>query len=117
MVKIMRGATRTAILLWGVYVLKVPRLCSYTQFLHGLLGNLQEKTFSSTKWPELCPVVVAGSSGLWLIMPYARPLTDSEWEVFNYDTFVHHEHYTVPVEHKRDSFGMLYGQVVAVDYG
>jgi hypothetical protein len=50
-------------------------------------------------------------------MPYACPLTDSEWASFDYDTFVNQEDYLVPAENKRDSFGILYGKVVAVDYG
>lgn len=82
-----------------------------------MLANLQEKTFSATNWSQLCQVVVAGNSGLWLIMKYARPLTDSEWAGFNYDTFVDHEDYIVPVENKRDSFGVINEQIVAIDYG
>jgi hypothetical protein len=50
-------------------------------------------------------------------MPYARPLTDDEWESFDYAAFVEQEHYTVPAEKKINSFGVWYGKVVAVDYG
>jgi hypothetical protein len=113
----MRGSNRIAISLRDIYVFKIPNCSSYSQFLHGILANLQEKFFSAAKWTELCPVTIAGKSGLWLVMPYARPLTDDEWESFDYDTFVEQEHYVVPVEKKRDSFGILYGKVVAVDYG
>jgi hypothetical protein len=114
---VMRGSSRIAISLRDIYVLKIPNLSSYKLFLYGILANLQEKTFSSAQWAQLCPVMAAGNSGLWLVMPYARPLTDSEWEAFDYETFAHHEDYIVPVENKRDSFGILYGNVVAIDYG
>ena len=113
----MQGSSRIAIALGGIYVVKIPNFSSYRQFLWGLLANLQEKTFSTAKWSELCPVVLAGTSGLWLLMPYARPLTDSEWEIFDYGIFVNQDDYVVPAENKRDSFGVLYGKVVAVDYG
>jgi hypothetical protein len=115
--RLMRGSSRIAIILWGIYVLKIPNISSYRLFLSGILANLQEKTFSSAKWIELCPVVFAGNSGLCLLMPYARPLTDDEWESFDYQTFVNQEDYVVPAENKRDSFGIFYGRVVAVDYG
>lgn len=114
---VMRGSSRIVISLQNRYVLKIPNFSSYKQFLFGLLANLQEKTFSSAKWSELCPVIAAGNSGLWLFMDYARPLTDSEWAGFDYDMFVDQEEYVVPVENKRDSFGVLNSQIVAVDYG
>lgn len=117
MFRTMRGSSRLAISLQDIYVLKIPNFSSYSQFLHGILANLQEKTFSSAGWTELCPVTIAGNSGLWLIMPYARPLTDEEWESFDYDAFVEQKQYRVPAEKKRDSFGVWYGKVVAVDYG
>jgi hypothetical protein len=113
----MRGSSRIAIILWGIYVLKLPNIFSNTLFLSGILANLQEKIFSNAKWIELCPVVFAGNSGLCLVMPYARPLTDSEWVSFDYATFVNQEHYIIPAENKRDSFGIFYGRVVVVDYG
>lgn len=117
MFRIMRGSSRIAISLRDIYVLKIPNFSSYSLSLHGLLANLQEKTFSAAKWTELCPVTIAGNSGLWLVMPYARPLTDEEYETFDYDAFIKQENYIVPAERKRDSFGILYGKVVAVDYG
>lgn len=119
MFKIMRGSSRIAIILWGIYVLKIPNFSSYIQFLYGMISNLQEKNFSSCGWTQLCPIIIAGKSGLWAIMPYARPLTDDEWQTFNYDAFMAQDEYLVliPVEKKRDSFGVLYGKVVAVDYG
>ena len=85
-------------------------------------------------------------------MPRARPLTDAEWESFDYRAFVtrddgyvveNFDRYAggwrqgdlgqplapivvgngepacglVPAEYKCDSFGVLNGRIVAVDYG
>lgn len=110
MFRIMRGSSRIAISLRKIYVLKIPNFSSYSQFLHGILANLQEKTFSSAKWTELCPVTIASHSGLWLVMPYARPLTDDEWESFDYDAFVEQKQYRVPAEKREIALGFGMGR-------
>lgn len=50
-------------------------------------------------------------------MRRARRLTDTEWAAFDPETFARGEGYIVPTELKRDSFGMLNGRIVTVDYG
>lgn len=101
----------------GRFVLKVPALRSWKAFLTGLLANLQEKAFSSTGWPELCPVTLGCPLGFWLVMPYARPLTQEEWIDLDYSAFVNRADYCIPAEEKICSFGVLNGQIVAIDYG
>lgn len=44
--------------------------------------------------------------------PLSRPLTDAE-----YSALTEHEEYVVPAEAKEDSWGVLEGRIVAVDYG
>jgi hypothetical protein len=96
--------------------IKIARPTGWTHFLHGLLSNLQERTFAKTGWPELCPVLFADPLGLIVIMPRAVPLTS--WDELPYvEGFVHKEDYSLPVEIKLDSFGWLKGKIVAIDYG
>ena len=110
------GATRTVILV-GSIVIKIPRMCSWKLFLHGLLANMQESQFSKTGWQELCPVLFSIWGGFCLIMQRAEPLTDFQWSRFSPEHWVKKEDYTVPVELKQSSFGMLKGKIVAIDYG
>lgn len=134
-----RGVTREVFLV-GQWAIKVPRMCyGWRSFLQGLLANLQEVDFWSTRWPTLCPVLFAIPGGWLVVMRRARPLTDQEWAAFDYPSFVTMGcHYAaanlemqhgnprpgaepeggmVPVENKQDSFGVLNGVIVAVDYG
>lgn len=87
--------------------------------MHGILANLQEREFSATGWPQLCPTCLSDPLGFGLVMHYARPLTDQEWAEFagHYPRFVNQEDYRVPVEFKRNSFGIFQGRIVAIDYG
>lgn len=109
------GATR-AVLLVGQIAVKVPRMRTWRTFLNGLLANMQEREFSRTGWPELCPVVFSVPGGWLLVMHRAVPLSDAEWCTVHPD-WAEREEYVVPVEMKRDSFGVLCGRIVAIDYG
>lgn len=115
-----RGVTRFVILTKR-YAIKLPRFWwhggfRWQMFMFGLLGNMQERDFATTGWPELCPIRWSLPGGWLVVMRRAAPLeidlTDDE-----YRAFVDHEDYHVPVEHKADSFGWLDGRLVAVDYG
>ena len=110
------GATRR-VLLVGQFALKVPRTTTWVTFLNGLLANMQEREFSRAGWPELCPVRFSIPGGWLVVMDRARPLDEAEWCDFDPELFTEHPDYTIPVEPKRDSFGVLAGRVVAVDYG
>lgn len=119
------GATRIVLLI-GRFAIKLPNCQKYRLFLHGLLSNLQERQFSACQWEELCPVLLSDPLGLFLVMRRARPLTDQEWETVSTQWFAletKSQHvcdqgdYYLPVEHKRDSFGVLDGKIVAIDYG
>ena len=109
------GATR-AVLLVGRLAVKVPRISTWRTFLNGLLANMQEREFARTGWPELCPVVFSVPGGWLLVMRRAEPLSDAEWCTVHPE-WADREEYAVPVEMKRDSFGVLDGRIVAIDYG
>lgn len=112
------GATRWTILI-GRYAVKIPSLYSYRQFLNGLLGNHQERTFYQIKdWqPKLCPVLWCSWLCVVLVMPRARILTQDEDVDLEKFIQVGPEFYKIPAEIKADSFGYLGDRLVAVDYG
>ncbi len=85
-------------------------------FLHGLLANHQEQTFSAMDDPRLCPVVFALCGGWLVVMRRARAMTDAEFEAFDFDGWIGAGG-TLPLERKASSFGWLGGVTVAVDYG
>lgn len=139
MLEFKRGMTREVILI-GPWAIKIPSFRNGKLFLTGMLANMQEREFSHTGWPELCPVKFYVPMGLLVMMPRCKPLSDAEWESLdhrafcsrsdpyaeiNYDlvtgqingTHADVASYLIPAEHKRCSFGMLNGRVVAVDYG
>lgn len=103
------GATRH-VFFPGAVVVKIPRLTSWESFLNGLLCNLQERKFSGV-FPRLAPCR-GDPLGLFVVMRYARPLNDTEWARINPQRWAEDL-----VEPKRDSFGVLDGSIVAVDYG
>lgn len=116
MVEFKSGATRWVFLV-GRLAIKVPRPTEWRLFLHGLLSNMQERQFSRTGWPELCPVVASVPGGWLVVMPRCRPLTRREWDRFDFMDFIQRSDGLVPVEEKADSLGWLDGRIVAMDYG
>jgi len=115
-VRCLRGATRVVILA-GSYAVKVPRPTTWRTFLNGLLSNMQEREFSRTSWPELCPVLFSLPGGWLVVMPRCQPLTCYEYNDFDTREFIARSDGVIPVEEKPDSFGWLEGRIVAVDYG
>jgi hypothetical protein len=109
------GATRW-VFLTRRYAIKFPRPRPWRSFLWGLLANAQEREFATTDWPELCPVYWSVRGGWLLVMPRCLPLAKDLTEE-QYAAFTVRPEYSVPVEHKRDSFGYLNGRLVAIDYG
>ena len=114
--KICYGTTRVVFLI-NQFAIKIPTIVEFRLFLCGLLANMQEVQFSKTKWEELCSVVFYLPFGLMVIMKRATPLTREQYDSFDIDEFREKPNYVVPVENKMDSFGILDGKIVAVDYG
>lgn len=111
------GCTR-AVLLVGGLAIKVPQFrMGWRLFLLGLLANMQERDFARLRWPELCPVVLALRGGWLLIMRRASPMSLERWVEFDAVAWRERPDGRIPVEIKRDSFGILDGRIVAVDYG
>lgn len=111
------GITREVILI-GRYALKVPKLIyGWRLFLCGLLANMQEAEFGKSGWAQLCPVVWSIPGGWLVVQRRADPMTDDVWTNFDAEAFCVTDDYILPVEFKQDSFGILDGRIVAVDYG
>jgi hypothetical protein len=112
-----QGITRE-VFLTRRHAIKIPKLIyGWQKFLCGLLANMQEATFARAGWPELCPVVFSIPGGWLVVMRRAEPLSDAEWAAFDAKAFCERPDYWIPAELKQDSFGMLDGRVVAIDYG
>lgn len=115
-----QGATRTVFLI-GRYAFKlalggVQPATVWEKICHGCLSNLKEyrfRTFNVAKDHTIpcCPVKRVLPLGLLHVMPRCEPITDEVWariertELFDL------------VERKRDSFGILRGRLVCIDYG
>ncbi len=110
------GTTRTVLLI-GDYAIKFPALTSWRLFLYGLLGNMQEARFSRSDCPDLCPVVFHVPGGFCTVMRRAEKITREQFFALDVEQWREREHVTIPVENKLDSFGILDGKIVAIDYG
>lgn len=124
--KIKHGTTRIVFLI-GKYAIKIPNIRNWSLFLHGLLGNMQESEFSKIKGLPLCPVILSGVGGLFIIMPKVDVKSTSDPDRFYYldkfnnllDNLKDDDKRVIEsiVEKKVDSIGFLNGKIVAVDYG
>ena len=114
------GTTRIVYFV-GNYAIKIPVIGSWKHFLRGLLANMSESQFSSVEdFTGLCPVLFSLPGGFLNVMRRADPLPRETFAVENfYDNFLAQN--CLPeggmVEDKLDSFGIIDGNIVAVDYG
>lgn len=113
------GVTRTVVLTkrWAFKFPAVHRL-RWSCFLMGLLGNMQERSFTRLSDVRLMPVVFSLWGGFMVVMPRAEELTEEQFGDFEYREWAGAPVPLVSlVEDKRSSFGWFEGRVVAVDYG
>lgn len=115
---ILKGSTRWTFLV-GRYAIKIPSCHSYKNFLWGLLGNIQEKSLSTLKSKKLCPVLFSIPGGFLSIYPKALRLSDDQFNSIDFEEWTENkeEGFKIPIENKICSFGILNGNIVAVDYG
>lgn len=123
------GATRTVIVTKR-FAWKFPRfyrkgrVFQWSQFLQGMLANLQERYWARFKYPQLCPIYFADPLGLLVVMPRCeamspytastRAMPDEDFEVFS---SIGEGEGCVPIENVVCNFGFLNGQLVSFDYG
>jgi hypothetical protein len=102
------------VLLTRRWALKFPALYSWRAFLYGLLNNMNEaQQGRGNSWA--CPVVARLPLGFLNVMPRCEPLKERQFEALNVAEFC--KQHRLVVEAKIDSFGVLNGLIVAVDYG
>lgn len=114
--RVTEGISRTVFLV-GPYAIKVP--CGrygWEKWLRGLLANMQERRFGRLGWEGVCPVLLADPLGLVVVMPRCRPVPGYFTDSY-YERLINRGDYRIPAENKPDSWGILNGKTVAVDYG
>jgi hypothetical protein len=115
-----KGSTR-CVWLVGKYAIKVPRLCTWRNFLNGLLANMTEREFDCIA-PELhAKVYYADRLGLLLIMQradYIRPCFMNYSVRSSADAFFREcDARGLPCEHKYSDIGFINGKPVLIDFG
>jgi hypothetical protein len=125
---ILRKGTARWVFLTKQYALKLPRLRLYYAWkskswrssLEGFHANLKERH----KWQQshsahLCPILLSDHFGLFVVMRYARPLTDEEFVKLEYEYIIEGASPFGRIrsgDFKRENYGMLGNQCVKVDY-
>ncbi len=104
------GVTRDVLLI-GRYAFKFPSFQSWRQFLMGLIANQHEKMWAKSD-KRLCPIHTYVPGGFLNVMLRAEPIKEGYGEEID-----KMKADLLPVERKYSSFGLLNGQLVAVDYG
>lgn len=108
-----RSGVSRSVLLVGPLAVKVPFLGSWKRFLYGLLSNLHERQEARRRLPRTCPVLLSDPLGLLVLMPRCAPLPEGALTPELYQEFTAAG---VQAEPKPCSFGVLRGEVVALDY-
>ncbi len=114
--RIIKGSSRWVILT-NKWAIKIPSLYSYRMFLIGLLANMQEVLFSMTNDVRLCPIYFYIIGGFCVVMPRVEPISDEDYSITDLKMFCNNGDMIIPVELKYNSFGLLRGKLVAIDFG
>ncbi|RLC88686.1 MAG: hypothetical protein DRJ03_02075 [Chloroflexi bacterium] len=113
------GVTRFVLPLGRRYVVKMPVPFNWLHFLQGLQGNVHEAVFSKhlvDVFP-ICPVVASIPGGFLNVMPRAEAITEDQLTKEVRQKWGMWKDMAIPIEIKRNNFGVLDGRVVVVDYG
>ena len=118
--RLLKGTSRCVLVIPPVFALKLP----LNEI--GAKCNLFEANIYATSCPRrqsiLCPVIWCSKTGSAMLMKYARPLTDLEYNTYkcklqfpDWEYKGPHDQ-ADPTESKRENWGIINGEVVAVDY-
>jgi hypothetical protein len=112
-----RGVTRECLLI-GRYAFKIPSWASWEYWLMGMLNNKHEHELSRVFPHLVCPILFRIRGGFLNVMPRARMLTPDEWQAFTAEMEATDwaKWASIAVERKLDSFGIVSGRIVALDY-
>jgi hypothetical protein len=120
-ISVERGAHRR-VFLTRRYALKCPRPSSLSQARWANRSELERwKAATEAEKPHLCPVVWCHRRAFFLLMPYARSLTDEEYEELKLEYInPFNENPTLPEyyyhDFKRQNYGVYQGRIVRIDY-
>lgn len=122
MIEVCTNGANRLVILTRRHAFKIPNLRCWFQACWGLIDNMQERRVNgrgrwATRQEGVCPIVFSLPGGFLNVMPRARPLTDDEWSAFDPAGHCNRPGYTISAEPKRDSFGVVGGAIVAIDYG
>ena len=127
MLHLVTTGSNRVVLLTRRFAFKVPSPRRWWFFVWGLIDNMHERRACGLgPWGHrqdgVAPIVFSLPGGLLNVARRARPLTADEWAAFDVDAhcerrFADGTPYRISAEPKPDSFGVLDGRVVAVDYG
>lgn len=117
-----KGVTRIVILCGGV-VIKLPKPIKWSNFLRGLIGNINENEtwkYNSGKYERghshlLAPVIWCSWGGWILIMKRARLLTEQEWDESDYSVKEHIQNFRG--DDTISNYGFIGKKLVKIDYG
>ena len=121
MIDVKHGHSRVVVLV-GRLAIKLARMSKWKLFLMGMLSNVAEAELyrQQTKpCAVLCPVLWSGFGGIVLVARRANALSEDVWRTWSAESLLRLMSSTRPSarpEIKQDSYGILNGRVVAVDY-
>lgn len=107
-----RGSIRWVVLT-SRHAYKFPAPYSWRSFLYGLLNNMNEAAQSSK--PGACPILWRLPGGWLNVMPRCAEVGEKDFALIDARAWAQDR--GLVVEPKRDSFGLLNGAFVAIDYG
>lgn len=118
---VLTGANRLVVLT-ARHAYKIPNVRSWWTTVWGLIDNMQERRANGLgRWGHrqdgIAPIVFSLPGGFLNVMRRAEPVPDDLWARFDFDAHCRRDGYWIQAEPKRDSFGVLDGEIVAVDYG
>jgi hypothetical protein len=110
------GSARMAILT-KCYAIKIPRIDMGAE---GFRSNSREhRKWAESSAAHLCPILSTLPFGMVIIMPRARPLTDSEFAELSAEYVAEAGQWSPPRlagDFKRENFGFYDGKIVRIDY-
>lgn len=115
-----KGSTRI-VFIFKKFVIKIPSLYSWENFLNGLLANIQERKFATLGREDLAPIYLSSRLGLFVVMKRARKITeyseDELWNILN-KTYSGSDIYDFMLsDYKITNYGMINNKIVKIDYG
>ncbi|MEO6302174.1 MAG: hypothetical protein ABIP51_03270 [Bacteroidia bacterium] len=117
-----KGVTRIVVL-WRGVVIKFPKPMKWSNFLRGLIGNINERDtyrWNSGKYEKgyshlLAPVIWCSWGGWILIMKRAKLLTEQEWGEGEWAVKEHIQNFRG--DDTISNYGIINKKLVKIDYG